>query len=66
MDIPPDEKLLTIRQLMTAWGYRSRTSIYRAVKDGRLPPPVDIGRGQIRWLNSAVASRMRSLPQRHP
>lgn len=64
LDDDDGDRLLNIRQVMALWSYKSRTSVYRAVMDGRLPEPVDIGRGQVRWLQSSVTKQMRSLPKR--
>ena len=37
------KRRLNIAQLQAKWGNRSRSSIYRDVEAGRLPPPTHIG-----------------------
>ena len=45
--------LLTVNDMAELFG-RSRSAIYRAVQEKRLPPPRDVGAGR-RWLGEDVA-----------
>lgn len=55
-------KLLTIVELMHLIGYRSRSSIYRMVRQKRLVPPIVVGGGRVRWRADSVESWLKSLP----
>jgi prophage regulatory protein len=59
-DTPPS--LLTIEQVMDLTGYKSRTSIYRLVRQKRCPPPVLIGGNRVRWQAHAIHEWIRGLP----
>ena len=48
-----DTALLTIRDISRLAG-RSRTSLWRDVRDGRLPSPLRIGPNAVRWRASDV------------
>jgi predicted DNA-binding transcriptional regulator AlpA len=52
-DTLPDAALLTIRDISRLAG-RSRTSLWRDVRDGRLPSPSRIGPNAVRWRVSDV------------
>jgi len=60
------DRLLTQKEVMALVGIRSRTSIYRRVKDGTFPPPVAMGHGQIRWRQSDFERWSKSLPNLQP
>lgn len=60
------ERLLTQKEVMALAGIRSRTSIYRRVKEGTFPPPVGMGHGQIRWRQSDFERWSKSLPSVRP
>jgi prophage regulatory protein len=61
----PSNELLTCREVMTLTGIRSRTTIWRRIRQGRFPSPVDIGAGRIRWRVAEVDAWIAALPQRH-
>ncbi len=42
-------------------GHGSRTTIWRKVKDGKYPEPVDTGYGQKAWLESDIISWLESI-----
>lgn len=61
----PSNELLTCREVMALTGIRSRTTIWRRIRQGRFPSPVDIGAGRIRWRVAEVDAWIAALPQRH-
>jgi prophage regulatory protein len=48
---------LSFRELREKLGGRGRTTIYRDVKEGRLPPPLKIG-SRLYWAESAVDDKL--------
>lgn len=59
----PPTPLLTIEDVMRLTGYRSRSTIYRLVAQGRCPNPIVIGGGRIRWRSNAIEHWLQSLPR---
>jgi len=63
--MPPNDPptlLLTIDEVMRLTGYRSRSSIYRLVRQNRCPPPVVIGGGRVRWRSGEIEHWLQGLP----
>lgn len=60
-DTPPT-LLLTIDELMRRTGYKSRSSIYRLVRQNRCPAPVVIGGGRVRWRAGEIEHWLQDLP----
>lgn len=62
----PNERqtLLTVAEALAITGYKSRSSIYRLVKQGRFPCPVSVGCNQIRWRSGDVEEWLNSLQVR--
>lgn len=56
-DQMPDSFLLTAKEVCQITS-RSRTSLWRDVKDGRLAPPVRVGARSSRWTARAVRNYM--------
>ncbi len=56
--------LLTCNDVLQLTGIKSRTTIWRRVKNGKFPPPVDIGSSRIRWRLSDVEEWISALPNR--
>ncbi len=54
--------LLTIDEVMRLSGYKSRSSIYRLVRQNRCPAPVVIGGGRVRWRSGEVTHWLQDLP----
>jgi len=54
--------LLTIDDVMRLTGYKSRSSIYRLVRQKRCPPPVVIGGGRVRWRAGEIEHWLQCLP----
>lgn len=42
-------ELLTCHEVMRLTGIRSRTTIWRRIRRGAFPQPIDLGGGRIRW-----------------
>lgn len=53
-------KFLSIQQLSKKLGGRSRSSIYRDIKEGRLPEPIHFGR-RIYWDEKALNDHLKKL-----
>ena len=51
---------LTLNELRTKLGNRSRTAIYLDVKTGRLPRPIRLG-GRIYWPERDLAAHLNTL-----
>lgn len=58
----PVNALLTIEEVMALTGYKSRSSIYRLVRQKRCPAPVLIGGGRVRWRANAIQEWLQALP----
>jgi prophage regulatory protein len=56
-------KLLTITELLELTGYKSRSTIYRLMRQDRCPPPVIIG-GRVRWRTDSIGAWLNALPVR--
>lgn len=54
--------LLTIEDVLRMTGYKSRSSVLRLVKQQRLPAPVVVGGGRVRWRASEIDQWLNSLP----
>ena len=61
----PPTLLLTIDEVMRLTGYRSRSSIYRLVRQNRCPAPVVIGGGRVRWRCGEIEHWLQGLPTQH-
>ena len=57
--------LLTIADVLILTGYKSRSSLYRLMKQQKCPCPIVIGGNQIRWRSADIEYWLRSLPTRH-
>jgi predicted DNA-binding transcriptional regulator AlpA len=62
LDVPkeerlPDLRLINLHELTAMLGSPSRTSIWRWVRSGHLPPPIRIGAGGrlLRWRYQDIA-----------
>lgn len=56
--------LLNAEQVLERCGYRSRSSLYRLVRQQRLPAPVSVGGNQIRWRSVDIEQWLSQLPTR--
>ncbi len=56
--------ILRMNDVLTLTGIRSRTTIWRRLRSGTFPDPVDLGGGQIGWLESEVSDWISSRPRR--
>ena len=57
----PSPKMLRVPAVMARTGI-SRTTIYRRVKAGTFPAPLDIGNSLIGWPESAIDAWLRARP----
>lgn len=53
---------LTFRDLQAKLGNRGRTTIYRDVEAGRLPPPVKIG-SRLYWAEADIDAAISALAE---
>ena len=54
------ERYLTLAELRTKMGNRSRSAIYVDLKSGRLPPPLKLG-GKLYWPENELEAHLREL-----
>lgn len=59
----PISGLITCKQAQNLLGI-SRTSLFRMSRDGRFPPPCELGPGAIRWREDDVREWLSRLPSR--
>ena len=57
----PSPKMLRVPAVMARTGL-SRTTIYRRVRAGTFPAPMDLGNGLIGWTDSVIDTWQRDLP----
>lgn len=57
-------ELLTCQDVMRLTSIRSRTTVWRRVRNGDFPSPIDIGNGRIRWRTSDITDWIEALPER--
>ena len=55
-------RLLTIEDVMERTGYKSRSTIYRLIRQKRCPSPVVIGGGRVRWRSDEIERWLLDLP----
>lgn len=60
----PAPMLLTANDVLRLSGYKSRSSLYRLIRQNRCPAPVSIGGSQIRWRAQDIEVWLGGLPQR--
>jgi prophage regulatory protein len=65
MPLPQQNVLLTIHDVLKLTGYKSRSSLYRLMKQRKCPHPISIGGNQIRWRSGDIEDWLNSLPTRH-
>lgn len=54
------QRYLTLTELRTKLGNRSRSAIYADLAAGRLPQPIKLG-GRIYWAESEIDAHLRTL-----
>lgn len=59
------EALKTIQDLLQASGFSSRSFIYEQIAQGKLAPPIKIGRSS-RWKQSDVEQWLSTLTSENP
>ena len=58
-----ENQMLRPPEVMTRTGL-SRTTIWRKVRDGTFPPPVEIGVNSIGWPAAEISAWLNSRPRR--
>lgn len=53
--------LLTMKQVMTMTGFKSRTTVSRRLASNNFPQPVTVGLGRLRWRERDIADWVDSL-----
>jgi prophage regulatory protein len=56
------EPLLTCKEIQNLTGIKSRSTIWRRVKQGTFPAPVRMGENTLRWRDQDVRTWLESLP----
>ena len=59
-----DDRLLTRREVEQRVGM-GRSSVYRAMREGRFPEPLCIGPKSVRWVSSEIEAWIASLQRSH-
>lgn len=57
------ERLLSLDEVMVA-AHKSRAQIYRDVKAGKFPAPLEVGPNAIAWRASEIAAWQANRPRR--
>ena len=57
------KKMLRAPEVMARTGW-SRVTLWRRVRDGAFPPPVEIGVNMIGWPEEEVEEAIKALPRR--
>lgn len=58
-----DDALLTVRDVAERYGVHQKT-VDDLLKQKRIPPPLELWKGDRRWLRSEVVAHMRGLRKR--
>jgi prophage regulatory protein len=56
-------RLLTAHEVLKVTGYRSRTTLWRKVKDDHFPAPIKLGGTSIRWNSAEVEAWIQNEPR---
>jgi len=56
--------ILRFAEVLALTGFKSRTTIWRKLKSGDFPDPIDLGGDQIGWLQSDIEEWIASRPRR--
>ena len=59
-----EDRLLTRAQVEARTGL-ARSSLYRAMRDGRFPAPLRVGPSSVRWPSGEIEAWIASLPRSH-
>ena len=63
MEILPMSRILPNKIVLKRIG-KHRTTIYRWIKAGKFPPPVEIGPNRIGWFEDEIEDWLSSRPRR--
>jgi predicted DNA-binding transcriptional regulator AlpA len=56
----PDERMLTVREVLAMIGIRSRTTLRQMMRRDGFPRPIEIIRGKRCWVHSQVQTWLQS------
>ena len=59
---PPPRKIIRADEVCKRLG-KSRTQIWRDVRDGKMPAPVQLGPNSIGWFDDEIGAHQESLPR---
>ena len=59
---PPPRKIIRADEVCKRLG-KSRTQIWRDVRDGKMPAPVQLGPNSIGWFDDEIGAHQDSLPR---
>ncbi|GGF74962.1 hypothetical protein GCM10011332_31260 [Terasakiella brassicae] len=59
-----DKMILRLNDVLSLTGYKSRTTIWRKLREGKFPAPLDLGGHQIGWLYEDVTNWINNRPKR--
>ncbi|WP_417789130.1 helix-turn-helix transcriptional regulator [Terasakiella pusilla] len=58
------KSVLRLTDILSLTGFKSRSTIWRKLRAGKFPEPIELGNGQIGWLESEVLEWISSRPRR--
>lgn len=58
-----ETKLISVKEVLQMTGYKSRTTLWRRVRDGDFPKPVALSQHATRWRISEVQEWIETLPE---
>ena len=58
-------KLMTVKEVLIATGYKSRTTLWRRVRSGQFPKPIALSTHATRWKKTDVDAWINELPEVH-
>lgn len=59
-----NQTIIRVNDVLSLTGLKSRTTLWRRLRAGKFPEPVDLGGGQIGWIESDVQEWIASRPRR--
>ena len=57
------KKMLRVPEVMARTGF-SRVTLWRRVRDGLFPPPLELGVNMIGWTEESIEEAIEALPRR--
>ena len=56
-------KLMTVKEVLSATGYKSRTTLWRRVRAGKFPKPISLSSHATRWKKTEIDTWINELPE---